>query len=54
MKILLSYVNKEHSTVVVKHEFDTLPQVSAWVDKHHPEWTSYDVVVIRTAVNNHA
>jgi hypothetical protein len=48
MRIFLSYVDKEDATVIVKQQFDTLAEVTEWVDQRHPEWTRYDVVVVRS------
>jgi hypothetical protein len=47
MKVILSYINKADVTIDLDLEFKTLIEVAAWVKKHHPNWTSYDVIVVR-------
>lgn len=43
----LSYVNLPDKTQSYDKIFKSLIQLVAWVEKAHPEYTSYQIIVVR-------
>jgi hypothetical protein len=47
MKIILSYVNTRGDTVHLDRKFNRFSEIHGWAAYHHPDWTSYQIIVTR-------